>query len=225
MSDPTTATQSCAHCKKMQFELPNNTTLKRCAKCHTQAYCSRECQKDDWENHKRVCTQNNATPTPGSMSNPPTSDLEKHARQTVDLLNALSHDPNFRKDLRSIPAQAAGLKYLADFVSRTFREYWCPLIAPQKFAELSAELESFHGIEREAHLRDMASKFEEVKRRDGDFDKDKWPTLDREKYRDCISRNTMAATIVQNPARQAMMGGSYEYSEEVKEVCRKIMSG
>jgi len=161
----------------------------------------------------------------GSASTPPPEDLLKYAKQTVDLLKALSHDPNFKRDLRSIPQSAAGLMYLSDFVSRTFREYWCPILAPQQFAELSADLEPFHGIEREQHLREMASKFEEVKAQDGDFDKDRWPKLDKEKYGDCIKRNLMAAEIVQNPGRQGMMGGIYEYSEEVREVCRRISSG
>lgn len=219
MPDSAPTEPACASCNRKQSEV---TSLKRCAKCHSQAYCSRDCQKNDWKNHKRACARNNATPT---LSNPPAEDLIKHAVQTVDLLKALSHDLNFRKDLRSIPQSASGLMYLSDFVSRTFREYWCPLLAPQKFAELSADLESFHGINREQHLRDMAAKFEEMKSRDGNFDKDKWPTLDKDKYSDCISRNFMAAKIVQTPSRQAMMGGPYGYSVEVKEICRRISNG
>ena len=216
MADSTATEKQCENCKKKQSELSN--PLKACAKCHTQAYCSRDCQKDDWKNHKKVCAGNNATSTPGATP----EEMLTYAQQTIDLLKALSHDPNFRKDLRSIPESAAGLMYLSDFVSRTWREYWCPLLAPQKFAELSAELESFHGIEREQHLREMAAKFDEVKSGDNSFDKDQWPTLDKKKYDDCFSRNFMAAKIVQTPSQQAMMGGPYEYAEEVKEVCGRI---
>lgn len=44
---------SCATCHKTQSE--HSIPLKQCAKCKTQYYCSREYQKADWQNHKRVC--------------------------------------------------------------------------------------------------------------------------------------------------------------------------
>ena len=228
-TDTSAPDQQCTFCKKPQSDLP--TALKTCAKCHTQSYCSRECQKNDWKNHKKTCAQNSATTTSapaagaGSHASTKPEVILKHAQQTVDLLTALSHDPNFRKDLRSIPQSAAGLMYLSDFVSRTFREYWAPLLPPQVFATLSGDLESFHGIERDQHLQDMAAKFEEVKAGDATFDKDEWPRLDREKYSDCVRRNLMAAEIVQSPGKQGMMGGVYDYPEEVKEACKKITSG
>ena len=49
-------TKSCAACKKPQADLPE--PLKQCAKCHTQRYCSRDCQKADWKTHKKVCAWN-----------------------------------------------------------------------------------------------------------------------------------------------------------------------
>lgn len=45
--------RNCANCKKTEAEVPN---MKRCAKCHTTPYCSRECQKADWKNHKKQCS-------------------------------------------------------------------------------------------------------------------------------------------------------------------------
>ncbi|KAK8069432.1 hypothetical protein PG994_006048 [Apiospora phragmitis] len=39
-------------CKK------TGTDLKKCAKCHTTFYCSRDCQKVDWKVHKKVCNPN-----------------------------------------------------------------------------------------------------------------------------------------------------------------------
>lgn len=65
----------CATCKKSQSDLSN--PLKSCAKCHSQFYCSRDCQKADWKTHKKVCassqqnkpnakTDFNAMPKPAS---------------------------------------------------------------------------------------------------------------------------------------------------------------
>ena len=42
----------CAKCSKIATErLP----LKKCSACKTTRYCSQECQKADWKNHKSVC--------------------------------------------------------------------------------------------------------------------------------------------------------------------------
>ncbi|KAG8671755.1 hypothetical protein FPOAC2_05112 [Fusarium poae] len=41
----------CSVCKKSEPEV----SLKRCAKCSSGAYCSRECQKNDWKQHKKIC--------------------------------------------------------------------------------------------------------------------------------------------------------------------------
>ena len=30
---------------------------KTCSQCHSEHYCSKECQKTDWKNHKRICKQ------------------------------------------------------------------------------------------------------------------------------------------------------------------------
>lgn len=48
--DPT-----CTSCDKLQSSLPE--PLKRCAKCQTARYCSRDCQNLDWKTHKRTCGQ------------------------------------------------------------------------------------------------------------------------------------------------------------------------
>ncbi|XP_044715023.1 MYND finger domain-containing protein [Hirsutella rhossiliensis] len=39
----------CNSCKKS----PPEVALKRCAKCSTTPYCSRDCQKTDWKVHKK----------------------------------------------------------------------------------------------------------------------------------------------------------------------------
>ena len=55
MSDSTSPcpTPSCASCKKPQTDVPQ--PLKRCAKCQSVFYCSRECQTANWPTHKRSC--------------------------------------------------------------------------------------------------------------------------------------------------------------------------
>ncbi|KJK60933.1 MYND finger [Aspergillus parasiticus SU-1] len=45
-------------CKVCAKESSSDITLKRCAKCKTQWYCSRECQKADWKTHKKTCGKN-----------------------------------------------------------------------------------------------------------------------------------------------------------------------
>ena len=52
-SGPQLSEETCKSCGKPQSQLP--VPLKKCAKCHSSAYCSRECQKADWKEHKKVC--------------------------------------------------------------------------------------------------------------------------------------------------------------------------
>ncbi|KAK6525427.1 hypothetical protein TWF694_005565 [Orbilia ellipsospora] len=46
-SDPTT--KVCATCGN------SGETIKHCAKCKSEFYCSRDCQKAHWKEHKKVC--------------------------------------------------------------------------------------------------------------------------------------------------------------------------
>ncbi|OAL45647.1 hypothetical protein IQ07DRAFT_684042 [Pyrenochaeta sp. DS3sAY3a] len=41
--------QSCAHCQKSPDQ------LKQCLKCHSAAYCNKDCQKAGFKTHKKVC--------------------------------------------------------------------------------------------------------------------------------------------------------------------------
>ena len=43
----------CAHCGKE--EEVGGAPLKACARCKVQKYCSKECQKADWKQHKKSC--------------------------------------------------------------------------------------------------------------------------------------------------------------------------
>ncbi|KAI1753164.1 putative MYND domain protein [Xylaria castorea] len=42
---------TCNTCGKVSSQ------LKRCAKCTTTPYCSRDCQKADWKTHKKICSK------------------------------------------------------------------------------------------------------------------------------------------------------------------------
>lgn len=230
MSSEAPAQAACTVCKKPQSELAN--PLKRCAKCHTKSYCSRDCQKADWPRHKRECTSAAASRpiasgggSRGSAVNPPKDEILENANQTVAYLKALSHCPEFNPDLRSMPSSASGLMYMGDFVGRTFREFWPPLLPPAKFAEMASDLESFSGQKKEDQLAAYAKKFEEIKSNDPTFDKDAWPEFQLEKYQDAIQRNMMAASLTQDSRRMAMFGGgSYNFPQEVKDVCSQIMN-
>lgn len=45
-----TMEQVCMVCEKRQGK------LKKCSACHVTCYCSAECQKKDWKEHKLVCS-------------------------------------------------------------------------------------------------------------------------------------------------------------------------
>lgn len=54
---------ACNSCKKS----PPEVTLRRCAKCSSTPYCSRDCQKADWKLHKRACGRGHSSSS-GSSS-------------------------------------------------------------------------------------------------------------------------------------------------------------
>lgn len=47
------STTTCAKCKKDRSTLPN--PLKKCSRCEGPRYCSQDCQRADWKQHKKNC--------------------------------------------------------------------------------------------------------------------------------------------------------------------------
>ncbi|KAL5587854.1 hypothetical protein FOVSG1_012990 [Fusarium oxysporum f. sp. vasinfectum] len=70
---------ACTTCNKEEPAVQ----LRRCAKCSTTPYCSRECQKADWKAHKKICGKqadsfaNANVHDPDEMSQSPKKGLEK----------------------------------------------------------------------------------------------------------------------------------------------------
>ncbi|CZT16291.1 uncharacterized protein RCC_02133 [Ramularia collo-cygni] len=51
--------KKCASCGKVETvtDPEEQPVLKHCAKCHTTLYCSRDCTKSDFKQHKKVCAK------------------------------------------------------------------------------------------------------------------------------------------------------------------------
>ncbi|KAF0025344.1 putative protein MSS51 homolog, mitochondrial [Scophthalmus maximus] len=45
----------CTGCNKLPEHLTEGETLKRCVKCLNVYYCTKDCQRKDWLQHKKVC--------------------------------------------------------------------------------------------------------------------------------------------------------------------------
>lgn len=217
--------RTCTNCDKPESELPN--TLKVCAKCHTQAYCSRDCQKAHWKIHKRECGRVPSAPVPGSLDNPPKEEILSGARETIDLMKALAKCEGFNHVLRDMRPEVANLMYLSDFVQKTFREYWFNILPQRDATDLMLSCAEFFGKNEEEERRALAAKLMTLEKDDPEVFRGlaEWPEkLDTETYSDGLTRNLTAAQIVMEPRMQKSMGGTYKYPEEVKALAKKMLT-
>ncbi|MCJ1425932.1 hypothetical protein MMC29_003833 [Sticta canariensis] len=81
--DPSSSTdiRTCNACKKLESTLPAG--LKRCAKCQTTLYCSRDYQKADWKSHKKDCSRSQgarSSPSSSEALNPDSQRMENMFR-------------------------------------------------------------------------------------------------------------------------------------------------
>ncbi|KAJ7741459.1 hypothetical protein DFH07DRAFT_943574 [Mycena maculata] len=83
MSQPSLGTElragpTCATCYKPE---PKSPKFSRCGACQEAVYCSKECQKKDWKNHKKPCKLfgqlHDALPVRGTPGRDTLSDIKK----------------------------------------------------------------------------------------------------------------------------------------------------
>ena len=53
--DPTTIGKMCRYCGKSEHSQAFQNSLMLCGNCKQAYYCSKDCQKADWKQHKQVC--------------------------------------------------------------------------------------------------------------------------------------------------------------------------
>ncbi len=81
-------------CNKCETSKDEEVPLKRCGVCKAVYYCSKECQRADWHEHKKVCQQENNQPRKQPASQ--TSTSSERAVERDELQNKLSFYHLFR---------------------------------------------------------------------------------------------------------------------------------
>lgn len=152
------------------------------------------------------------------MKNPPKDKITADAILTIDLLELLSRSPDFNADNISL-IRPATLRHVFGFIQTTWTDYFSFILPPKLVTDLSCRARRDPSRREEAY-----AKFAELEANpDADFDRNRWPDYDQEKYTDALGRNFMAASIIKDPAKQRMFGGVYAFSDEVRAVAEKML--
>ena len=208
---------TCHTCGKAQTELPN--PLKRCAKCLTGKYCSRDCQKADFKKHKKSCAPP-ASGVPGSLTNPPNEEIAAAANKCSDLMVAMRNSPDYPAEHTAVPI----LKHLYEFCMNSHNQYWGRLLQPRLGVEIAARPMD----DPEEYKNHIFGKMEDLQRdSEGAFDMERWPDFDTEVYTDGLGRNQMAAMVIIDQSKQMMFGQPpgqvYGWTSEIKDVAKRLV--
>ena len=94
--------RECDNCGKDESQLIG--PLKCCAKCRQCSYCSRDCQKADWKNHKKVCGKQSTAGQ--SSSNDLVADFNALSRKELSPSGSVRNHWHF--SIRHVPIPPAG---------------------------------------------------------------------------------------------------------------------
>ena len=116
-SEETSAAMSLETCSVCSKE-----ASKKCSKCKLQFYCSKQCQKEDWKNHKAICKEVSKAAEFKEASEPATGispvipgtmkDMVSHFLFTTSRLHTTKVIPEYHKEYeKAYPKQKANIKH------------------------------------------------------------------------------------------------------------------
>lgn len=130
--------ESCNTCFVLQERKGDEYSLKKCSKCHCAWYCSVECQRKDWPQHKQVCFSETAENK--------TSRVKKEIQVLLSVLLSFTKEIDMKED-------EFILTYIEDpvkFLENPLRLYEPLKILPRKdLAELIPKTAECPGIFRQ----------------------------------------------------------------------------